>query len=416
MSEFSKDPHGEIRLSLYRRLLAAVGLSLVGASYKLWLPQTDFPQVPAFSALIHAPPQFDYVLALGIVGSLFAWLLLPQRFASWGGWSVAAWIAASCLLDQHRFQPWAYQLIFTAIVLATCEAKLALRLLRILVISIYFYSAASKLNAPFMTDLGQTFLDVPLGWFGAREAWSDTARQTATLLFPLGELIAGLLLAIPQTRKVGVIVTVVMHTALLLVVGPLGLNHWPGVLLWNLCFLIQAPLLFWPLVAKEDPEEMVAAPPAKWRAVGIVVTTFVLLFPLLEPFGYCDAWPGWALYAAHVSRADLYIDAAAAEALPEKLQPFLSESEWGPYRLDAAQWSLQALNVPIYPDDRFQTGVAIAVAQKYGVAWFCELGVQDPADRYSAERTETRYRGPQQMEAATKRYWLNALPNHRLAR
>ncbi|UUO06724.1 hypothetical protein M4951_00060 [Blastopirellula sp. J2-11] len=416
MSESSNEVQLEFRLSLYRRLLAVVGLLLIGTSYKLWLPQTDFPQVPALSALIHVPASIDYVLAIGIVGSLSAWLLLPHRFAYGAGWSVSACITVSCLLDQHRFQPWAYQLIFTAIVLATCEAKLAMRLLRIIVISIYLYSAASKLNAPFTTELGQTFLEVLLGWFGAKAALTDTARQTATLLFPLGELIAGVLLAIPKTRKIGVIIAVVMHMALLLVVGPLGLNHWPGVLLWNFCFLIQAPLLFWPLATKSDTETPVPAPPDKRRAIGIVTTLFVVFFPLLEPLGYCDAWPGWALYASHVSRADLYIDAAAAEALPERLQPFLHESKWGPYRLDAAQWSLHALNVPIYPDDRFQTGVAIAVAQKYGVAWFCELGVQDPADRYSGERTETRYRGPQQMEAATQRYWLNAQPNDRSAR
>ncbi|MCC9606743.1 hypothetical protein LOC68_16330 [Blastopirellula sp. JC732] len=414
MSEVPRSSE-EVRLGYYRRVLAICGLLLVGTSYKLWLPQTDYPQVPVFSALVHAPAMIDYVLAVGIIGSLLAWLVTPNRQATLAAWSTAMCIAASCLLDQHRFQPWAYQLIFSTIILATCEAKLALRLLRMIVISIYVYSSLSKLNLPFMRDEGQMFLDVLLGWVGAKEALAASVRQGMTLLFPLGELTVGVLLAIPRTRKLGVIFAAVMHTTLLLVVGPLGLNHWPGVLLWNLCFLAQAPLLFWPMAEREG-EEPVEAPPAKLRAVGIFAASFVLLFPLLEPLGYCDAWPGWALYASHVSRADLYIDDAAAEALPEKLRPFLVETEWGAYRLDASQWSLHALNVPIYPDDRFQVGVAIAASQRYGVALFSQMSVQDPADRWRGERTETRYRGPEQMKEATKRFWLNAEPRDRLAR
>ncbi|TWT38453.1 hypothetical protein [Blastopirellula retiformator] len=413
MSEFSTSE--EVRLVYYRRLLAVVGLLLIGTSYKLWLPQTDYPQVPALSVLVGAPAAIDFVLAVGIFGSLLAWLVAPKRIAPLAAWSAACCLTASCLLDQHRFQPWAYQVIFAAVIIATCEAKLAVRLLRWIVISIYVYSALSKLNTPFMLDEGQTFLNVLLGWVGAKEAFGETTRQALTLLFPLGELTVGVLLAIPRTRKAGVILAAVMHASLLLVVGPLGLNHWPGVLLWNLCFLAQAPLLFWPIAMKEE-DETAEPPPAKWRAIGIGMASLVLLLPLLEPAGYCDAWPGWALYASHVSRADLYIDGAAAEALPEKLRPFLIETEWGAYRLDASQWSLHALNVPIYPDDRFQTGVAIAVAQRYGVALFSQLSVQDPADRWRGERTETRYRGPEQMTEATKRFWLNAEPRDRLAR
>lgn len=419
MSESLAVSSETVRLGFYQRLLAACGLLLIGTSYKLWLPQTDYPQVPAFEALCSAPPLIDYVLAVGIVGSLTAWLLTPRRTATLAAWSVAASLAASCLLDQHRFQPWTYQLIFAAVILATCEAKLAIRLMRWIVISIYVYSALSKLNVPFTTDEGQMFLDVPLGWFGAKGALSETARQVTTLLFPLGELTVGLLLAIPRTRKVGVILAVVMHASLMLAVGPLGLNHWPGVLLWNVCFLLQAPLLFWPTAASqaEAAEGTPIKPrPSEQRWLGICAAAFVLLFPLLEPLGVADAWPGWALYASHVSRADLYIEPGAAELLPEKLQPFLVKTDWGGVRLDASQWSLYALNVPIYPDDRFQTGVALAVARRYGIGLFCTLAVQDPADRVRGERTETRYQGPQQMEEATKRYWLNAQPRDRLAR
>ncbi|MFI4876163.1 MAG: hypothetical protein ACIALR_12520 [Blastopirellula sp. JB062] len=406
------------RLQSYRRLLALTGLALVGASYRLWLPQTDFPQVPALQALVAAPRAIDYALAIGIVVSLVAWLLSPKRLSTTAAWSVAACISASCLLDQHRFQPWAYQLIFTAIILATCEAKLAIRLLRVIVISIYVYSALSKFNAPFMNELGQNFLDVPLRWFGASAALAEETRPWATLLFPLGELIVGLLLAIPQTRKPGVCLAALMHASLLMVVGPWGLNHWPGVMIWNLLFLAQAPLLFWPAPlapAKTEAETVVQPPPdpAAARLVGILVAAFVLLLPLFEPFGYCDAWPGWALYASHVSRADLYIDAAAAEALPPPLRPFLRETDEGNLRLDAAQWSLHALNVPIYPDARFQTGVALSVAQTYGIGWFCELRVQAAADRRSGQRSEIRYRGPQQMQAAAQRYRLNAQPRRR---
>lgn len=47
------------------------------------------------------------------------------------------------LIDQHRLQPWAWQLLLMSCVFATRSAN-ATRLLMLLTISVYFWSAVSK--------------------------------------------------------------------------------------------------------------------------------------------------------------------------------------------------------------------------------------------------------------------------------
>ena len=51
---------------------------------------------------------------------------------------------------------------------------------------------------------------------------------------------------------------------------------------------------------------------------GLLV--FALIFPLTEPFGLCDVWPAWAVYATGPERLRVTIDAADRQRLPAALQ------------------------------------------------------------------------------------------------
>ena len=65
---------------------------------------------------------------------------------------------ALSLFDQQRLQPWAYQFMLVAVVLALSPPQAALGLLRLLVISFYFHSAITKFDYSFLHTLGQQFL------------------------------------------------------------------------------------------------------------------------------------------------------------------------------------------------------------------------------------------------------------------
>src|SRR5262249_28175077 len=149
-----------------------------------------------------------------------------------------------------------------------------------------------------------------------------------------------------------------------------GLNHHPGVLIWNVYFIAQDLLLFAPAriwcgmrtargqspVGKSadeivghatsekqsvSPIAASVAPPSpptplprgergdlepedarvtqriSWGCVAIEgVLVCVLLLPLLEPWGMCDHWPAWGLYASRAERTIVLIEASSRERLP----------------------------------------------------------------------------------------------------
>ncbi|MGC1274696.1 MAG: MauE/DoxX family redox-associated membrane protein [Planctomycetaceae bacterium] len=248
-----------------RRWLALCGLLLVAATWRLWTPQVVFPQIPFLAVLRTVPGWIDWIALTGVVAGLVGLLLTPgergasalralsNRAASWFACLFVASLTLLILLDQHRFQPWAYQFAIVAIALAFVPAQRALsllRLLRLLTIGIYFWSAVSKLDYTFLHGLGPELLRGTLTAFGLEPRWmrSDVATALA-LAFPLDELAVAALLAFRRTRKYGLILAIAMHVLLLATLGPLGLNHSWGVLLWNVYFIGQDVLLFAPLAS-----------------------------------------------------------------------------------------------------------------------------------------------------------------------
>jgi len=101
------------------------------------------------------------------------------------------------------------------------------------------------------------------------------------------------------------------------------------------------------------------------------------------------------------------------------LQPFVTSpqplSRW--CRVRADHWSLAELGVPIYPQARFQLGVAIAVGRilesdtgKGGEQPQVKLLFEGTAHRFSGKRKISEHIGLTQIELLTARFWFNAEP------
>ena len=128
-------------------------------------------------------------------------------------------------------------------------------------------------------------------------------------------------------------------------------------------------------------------------------------------------WPSWGLYAPAAERVRLLIHRREAEQLPAELQPFVEaapgdDPSWRVLRLDL--WSLESLAVPIYPQSRFQLGVAEAVIARFGLIHRAEVLRFDLADRISGERNFTRFSDLAEVIGASGEYWLNARPRQNL--
>jgi len=416
---FADASHAPLRADLLRRVLGLFGLLLVLATWRMWTPQTVFPQVPLLGWARDVPAGFHWMGLVGLVAGLLGMLLVPAgRAANAALWLMAGSTLAMAILDQQRMQPWAYQFALLAVVLVASPPRTAILLARLLVTSFYFHSAVTKLDYSFLHTLGQQFLVALFG--SAVEGWSDGPGLAA--VFPIGELLVAVGLVLPRTRNLALAASIVLHVTLLVILGPWGLDHRPGVLLWNAYFIVQNVVLFWTPRAAVTASNLSPADPtlAERRPAPRAIVVLVLaaaVLPILEPTGWFDIWPSWGLYASSAERVVFQVHRLAEDQLPAGLRPFVEQPSdpddpWLTVRID--RWALEALSAPIYPQNRVQLGVAQAIADEAQLAErgrAIRLGL---ADRWSGERSQSIVQGAAQFDAARGEYYLNAAPNHNL--
>jgi hypothetical protein len=400
------------RAAWLRRAAGLFGLALVAATWRLWTPQDVFPQVPLVAAAGALPGWVEW---LGLAGMLVGWcgaLAAPAgRVATASLVLAAGSTAAMIVIDQERLQPWAYQFMLVALVLAWTEPRGAIVLVRLLVVSSYLHSGITKLDYAFLHTLGQQFLAALAGLGGGSLAhWSEGARLALAAVFPVGEIVIAAGLVFGPTRRAALAGAIALHVLLLAILGPWGLDHKPAVLVWNVYFIVQDVILFWqPRAAAAAAGEADAARArAPWPIVAMVLAAVVL--PLAAPWSWYDLWPSWGLYAASAECVRLGVHRGARGELPAELAALVEEpadasDPWLVLRLD--RWALDALQAPIYPQNRVQLGVAQAVIERYGLGHRARIVRYGLADRRTGEREFSVLAGPAQVEAALDEYFFN---------
>jgi hypothetical protein len=204
--------------------------------------------------------------------------------------------------------------------------------------------------------------------------------------------------------KIGCILAIAMHLMLLLIVGPVGLNHEPGVLVWNVFFIGQAWLLFWP--GDVSPPPHVTKSWAGDPAI-VVFTLFAIAFPATTFFGICDHWPAWAVYSARPEIVEVWIDTDAAEKLPAELQDCLAAAPPLESRreLNLDAWSYRQLACPIYPQERYRLALANAIVEQYGLADDVVIRVLSTSDWWTGERSVEDLNFTELSERLSRFWW-----------
>ncbi len=408
--------------SLLGRLAAASLLILMTATWPLWTASA-FPRVPFVGAMVRLPSWVEWTaLAAFAAAQVVALIWGSNRRAGRQGVMISVLaLGLLVLADQQRLQPWVYQLILLEIVLAGLPAAEAIAVARLLVASIYFYSALSKLDRSFFESGGGQIVDGLLESLRLTGSVTDGNRTLLAGIVALGELLVALGLCWRRSRKYAWPASIALHVVLLLALGPLGAGNKPGVLLWNVYFIAQNVILFgW---AGEFPAGELSTDgratatsqqgrvgTSRWAIRGLAV--FVLLFPLTEPFGICDVWPAWAVYATGPERARVFVAAADRGKLPEAARPYLLpprfEDDLCLVRID--RWSLDACGAPLYPQNRFRFGVALALDEKAVIGDGLVVEIDGAADRFTGQRITRRLQGRAAIAAELERDWLNGFP------
>lgn len=389
----SASTHESVTVRRLRRIMAGSTALLVGATWPLWKPGGEFPRIPWFSWAVGWPPQLDWVFLVAL-GTLLVWQFLPRSSGfRWGTRCQCVLLCGALMLlptDQHRLQPWVWQMTVMAIVIGLSSYELwTIRCLRGITVSIYFWSAVSKLDWAFLFGRGQWLLE---GLASAArlspDLWSENSRLVLAAMFPVGELFVAAALLWPRLRRGGLSAAILMHALLLLALGPFGHQQLPGVLIWNGYFIFQNILLFGRRASLDGAEsEGRGIRQTEIRTqIACAFTAVVVLLPALSPWGYWDHWPSWAVYAERPAVVQMAVKEADVPRLPPSLQPFVGPpeplSDWRPVNLDA--WSFDVCRCPMYPQKRYRLAVIAALAVDLRTP--PRIIIHGPPDRWTGKR------------------------------
>lgn len=396
-----------------KRLLAVSLLVLVAGTWKLWTPQTVFPQIPLLRFACDLPGWCDLGCLAVLVIASFVLLVFAKNHgvsrAATAMMSVS--LAGFFVLNQHRLQPWAWQFFLLSILLTLADDATVRRAWIWLAISIYFWSAISKMDYSFFHGLGPALLGglkQAAGLQGGENPWTKTFDVLGAMFFVAGEFGVAVLLMFARTRWLGLWGAIGMHLTLLAALGPLGLNHSPGVLLWNLYFIAQDWFLFRPVGNRISIDADAQSPhtidrlmrdcwSVGWgNRVAIIVILAAIGWPSLESIGRCDHWLAWSVYSARphqaILRSEPDFDCKSLRI------PCYDETIWDLYAADDPttsihhtsrilnifQWSRDQLSVPVYPQARFYVGIARALASEHQLRGGLEL--MPAAARWDGDR------------------------------
>ncbi|TWU45087.1 hypothetical protein Q31b_02580 [Novipirellula aureliae] len=381
------------------RIWAAGLLLLITFSHPLWFGgPANIDSVltaPLFSYPANSAKWSTWLTTITILVAC-ASVLFGSRYSRTMWWVITASLVFSFLLNQHRLQPWAYQSAIYAAVFASMSVAQAKRWLVMIAASIYLYSGIGKIDFQFVHTVGQDFLNAV--WFPGIGRFADqfdapTMVRLAYAL-PISEALVAIALLIPWSRRTAGLCAIGMHLSLLAILGPWNLDHSAGVLCWNVLLVAQAWFLFVcpSLELEADSEKMAPEgetqrphPVASRFSMAIVIVAVVM--PLGERFGYWDHWTSWALYSPHTSRVEIEIHESAIDRLPVEIVPFLSDVDgdhWN--KLDLSRWSISHLNVPIYPQSRYQLTIANRLANQFELRDAIRVFVKGVSDRRTGRR------------------------------
>ncbi len=345
-------------LALRCAILLALLLGML-ASWKLWIAARTFPFLPVASWFPQAPVPWDVAL----LGLMFAALVASFRFYRP---AIAVLLLGALFLyggDQNRGQPWFY--LYGVLLLGTLlPAAPALAASRLIISVVYLWAGLQKLGPDYQQSVVPYMMQPVTNWLPASVA---VLVKWSLLAAPGVEMFIGAGLWIPKLRRGAIILTVLVHAAALLILGPLGHNHnlvvWP----WNLAMVAFVIILFPQVNIREAWHDL------RRSISALVLTSLITLLPAFSYLGWWDSYFSFALYSGNTAKADLIIVPSLVPRLPEAMRGFahplhadviaLNPGMKGLWVFDMQTWALTSLDVPPIPEPRNYRSMAKVVAR-----------------------------------------------------
>ena len=334
-------------------LVFCIGLSMSSA---LWIGPRSYPLAPVLPMF----PVIDDTVAGALYVALFV-LAAICLVAPKPRWFIAAFLAvmaAFCLMDQTRWQPWVFQYSFLLAALALHSwnggdadgAKRTLNIARLIVAGTYIYSGLQKLNANFMANdfpwLVQPITRVlpAAGYF----------LHGVGMAAPFVQVAFGIGLLTRRFRRASLIAAIAMHLFIMAMFGPFGLDWnnivWP----WTAAMAIFDILLF------------SGTPDFSWREIlwsrhdpcHVAAVVLFAMLPALSFFNLWDSYLSAALYSGNLTEAQIYLSDAGKASLPAAIASRLAHTSHDTNVLNLQRWAIEDLNVTPYPETRVYRAIA----------------------------------------------------------
>ncbi|MDB5349972.1 MAG: hypothetical protein JWN86_1219 [Planctomycetota bacterium] len=394
----------------FRAVLCLSTALMMALSWPLWVSGGLFPKVPFLGGVRLLPVWASWVrFAASLVALVSASAGLWPKRSLWIALGISAWMV---LEDQFRLQPWMYQFLLMGLALAACPTEEAIGLCRLFLIALYFHSGLSKFDRSFEFGMGYQFLEVAMRPFHVEpHLWPLSQQVGATLAMPAWEVAIAIGLVFRRTRPFALVGAVIQHAALLAIVGPWGLNHSTGVLVWNASLIVELLLLFGMVGVPVDTRSEVGCRLCQATRTMILLAA---ILPFGERWGLWDTWPSFGFYASHNERMILLVDPDAIEACPKSMRRHGSVVKFGSNRdwthVDLSAWSLAERGTPLYPAARALNGVAEAIAARYCSPHFLTVFHSGRADRWTGQRSSLELIGLPAIRRHGDTYLFNAHP------
>ncbi len=335
------------------RRISCLGMLLgMLLSWKVWISERVFPLAPVWDAVAgwpHAVAGVLYAVALLLLAAMVVW---PRGGRGMRG-TLGVWLMLMLVLflqDQMRWQPWAYQYVLCLIPFLFAERNERALLLaaRVIFIATYVWGGLHKLGTPFAR-----FFETTL----AKSLLADAGEVTRTLVLgagqtiPFAEILIGVLLVVPKSRKFGVLFACLMHAGILLWKGPFGDASNSVIWPWNACMIVLVILLFPKGEAILPAKEKAGSP--SLRVVTVIIVILVGIMPLFSLFGRWPRYLSFHLYSGHQQRMLVGLKPSGKAKLGEAFRPSIRESaNWPGYsEIEGMTWAFDDLNVPLVSDD-----------------------------------------------------------------
>lgn len=339
-------------------LVFCIGLWMSSA---LWIGPRSFPLAPVSSLF----PVIGDAVALDLYVALFA-LAAVALVAPKPGWPIAGFLAimaAFCLTDQTRWQPWVFQYSLLLGIMAAHSwngadaegEQRTLNILRLIVAFTYIYSGLQKINLNFMENDFPWLVQPITNLFPATVPFLHGVGMAA----PFIQVAFGIGLLTRRFRRVSLMAAVAMHLFILTMFGPMGLDWnnivWP----WTAAMAIFDVLLFsggefsWREIvwSGRDPRHLAA------------IVLFAIL-PALSFFNLWDSYLSSALYSGNLTEAQIYLSDAGKAALPAAIAARAVHTSPDTNVLNLQRWAIEDLNVTPYPETRVYKAIAKRVCSK----------------------------------------------------